>query len=211
MSEPGTYTGSDGQEYRWVKYGNGYTLGYPNNEAAYALIALADWPAAKAALDALILSEKVELEKQEAQASETLRDACLELREMASRRGLVCGPCEECKLQPYWGKGVDALIAAEKEVEQWVELNPNYRITRDGARAQGRRLKDQGNFYKGWHNIGLNRAMPSAYRAGLRVKQEQARALAEEVLAWLDDTKPWSWKAQELYALARDLLAGGEK
>ena len=118
---PGEYIGKDGRTYRWKheRLSDNSAEGYDHqvhvHEWETEWIDPADWDDAKAALDALVLSEKVELEKQEAQASEVLRDACLEFRKAASRRGQVCGPCDECKLQPYWGKGV--LVEAESEGE----------------------------------------------------------------------------------------------
>ena len=140
-------------------------------------IASADWPAAKAALDELVLSEKVELEKQEAQALEVLRDACLEFRKAASRRGQVCGPCDECKLQPYWGKGVDAL--AEAESGEWVEIDDNARIQADGSDPQ---VRHEGGIccWRGLTNP-IDKRWPKAYRKGREVAQAEQAEMRNDV------------------------------
>lgn len=59
MSEqsPGTYTGADGRAYRWAK-GDGYYHTQADNHTRVRDIAPADWPAAKAALDALVEQEE---------------------------------------------------------------------------------------------------------------------------------------------------------
>ena len=60
MSEaPGTYTGADGREYRWRKFGPDVVLESITDVSSVVPVALAavDIPAAKAALDALVEAE----------------------------------------------------------------------------------------------------------------------------------------------------------
>lgn len=66
MSEPGEYTGADGKLYAWDKSVAGGYLPVFAEGGEFAEIAPADWPAAKAALDALIEAEEgewVEIDK----------------------------------------------------------------------------------------------------------------------------------------------------
>jgi hypothetical protein len=58
--KPGEYQGQDGRTYRWRKGTHWYFLDEIDGEVACNGIAQADWPASRAALDALIESEQVE-------------------------------------------------------------------------------------------------------------------------------------------------------
>ena len=193
---PGEYIGKDGRTYRWKheRLSDNSAEGYDHqahvHEWETEWIDPADWDDAKAALDALVLSEKVELEKQEAQASEVLRDACLEFRKAASRRGQVCGPCDECKLQPYWGKGVDALV--ESESVEWVEIDDNARIQADGSDPQVRHERS----ICCWRGLTIDKRWPKAYRKGREVAEAEAaelrdavRELVEAVLRAVDNAR----------------------
>jgi hypothetical protein len=53
--KPGEYIGQDGRTYRWDKWNGAYQL--YNESHGIAMLHPADWPAAKAALDALIEDE----------------------------------------------------------------------------------------------------------------------------------------------------------
>ena len=130
MSEaPGTYTGADGREYRWVKDGWGnYRMTRWDNGREYAwdTIAPADWPAAKAALDALVEAEEEEwVEIGEPQG----------LRE-GQRRIRRDGSQPQTKSKPYYGeeKWVDLTTSA-----YWVDA---YRKGRQVALEESSALRD---------------------------------------------------------------------
>jgi len=59
MKQPGQYTGANGREYRWHKWSGGYQHEVYSGSSfcVKGFIASADWPKAKAALDALIEAE----------------------------------------------------------------------------------------------------------------------------------------------------------
>lgn len=67
-----------------------------------------DWDAAVAALageadTARVLARKIREEHYQAVIDQALREACWKLRGEASAEGNVCGPCFECRLEPYYG------------------------------------------------------------------------------------------------------------
>lgn len=128
---PGTYTGADGREYRWVSpQNNGQyrpvlttTLGY---ECGIVYLSAADWPAAKAALDALVEAEQEEwVEIGEPQG------LC-----EGQRRIRRDGSQPQTKAKPYYGeqKWVDLATSA-----YWVDA---YRKGREVALEEASDLRD---------------------------------------------------------------------
>lgn len=117
MTQPGTYTGADGREYRWMLSVDGNSHYHVN--AAGRGENIHDWPAAKAALD--------------------------------------------------------ALIEAEKEAEEWVEINPHWRVNREG-RWQYRQCEG----LTSWFDKDPAYPTDEAYRKGREVALAEYEALREQ-------------------------------
>ena len=122
---PGEYIGKDGRTYRWVhEYlsddsGSGYDHQVFTCHWETEWIAPEDWPAAKAALD--------------------------------------------------------ALIEAEKEAEEWVEINPHWRVNREG-RWQYRQCEG----LTSWFDKDPAYPTDEAYRKGREVALAEYEALREQ-------------------------------
>ena len=179
---PGTYTGADGREYRWEK-GDGYYHTQADNHTRVRDIAPVDWPAARAALDALVEQESGEwVEIGEPQG----------LRE-GQRRIRRDGSQPQTKSKPYYGeeKWVDLTTSA-----YWVDA---YRKGREvGIEDERKRLNEEADkatvadgvmYQSGW-NAG--REWEAREDKGLR---DAARELVEVVkdMPTFNQVDCWDW------------------